>query len=200
MKSRLILFLLLGGLWSAFSQEKVPHDQALQYAAILTNYTKELRATPIPTHPDFTKPVAVRAEGHGGLVVPEQGLTTETISRAKKEVAPLGQLWLVKLTPMDAESAVPVGKLHMVHVLHGDNEVDAACCALGVQKTGSGPELLVYGKGKAPILRVPFKEIATAQEDPIDITGERNDDSGTITLSFAGKYQASFKVTDPDRD
>jgi hypothetical protein len=195
MKRNFILLALLSILPGAYGQEKLPNELALQYASILTNYTKELRATPIPTHPDFTKPVGVRSEGFGGMVLPETGLKAETLSKAGKEVAAVGQLWMVNIAPIDGDNVVPTSKLHMVHIVRGETEVDAACCALGVQKSGSGLELLIYGKSTTPLLRLPMKPASTSQGAPIDITAERTGDSGLVTLSIAGKFQASFKVT-----
>jgi hypothetical protein len=49
------------------------------------------------------------------------------------------------------------------------------------------------------VTRVPLKAISKPQDSPIDISAERKDDGGLITLRFVGKYEASFMVTDPDQ-
>lgn len=185
---------------SALCQEKLPREVSLQYVSILTNYAKEIRSTPIPTRPDFTKPVAVRYEGCGGMVLPETKLNVETFTKVGSEVTPVGQLWMANLSPVNGDKIVPVSKLYMVRITHGDRDMDAACCALGVRKATGGLELLIYGKSATPILSVPLKTISATQIDPIDMSAERTAGNGTITLSFAGKYQASFNVRMPEQN
>jgi hypothetical protein len=200
MKRCLILLSAIASIASAFCQEKLPREVSLQYVSILTNYTKEIRSTPIPTHPDFTKPVAVRYEGCGGMVLPETKLSAETFTKVGSEVTSVGQLWMANLSPVNGDKIVPLTKLHMVRITHDDRDVDAACCALGVRKATGGLELLIYGKSTTPVLSVPLKAISGSQPDPIDMIAERSGDNGTITLSFAGKYQASFKVRMPEQN
>ena len=87
----------------------------------------------------------------------------------------------------------------MVHVRAGDEEADAACCALGVCKDADrGLELLIYGKDKEPLTRVPMKSISGQQDNPIEMSGERQDDKAVVTLKFLGKYEATFSVTEPE--
>ncbi len=199
MKSLLALTALAATVVSLSAQEKLPREESLRYAAVLTNYTKQMQAAPIATHPDLAKPVAVREENYGGMALPELKLSADTFAKAGKEVTPVGQLWMLKLSPLKDGQVVPVSKLHMVHVSQGDQEVDVSLNALGVRKAEAGGlELLVYGKAATPVLTVPLKTISATQEDPIDISAERQDDGGLITLKFVGKYQATFKVTDPD--
>ena len=200
MKRCLILLSVIAPIVSAYCQEKLPHEVSLQYVSILTNYTKEMRSTPIPTRPDFTKPVAVRYEGCGGMVLPEIKLSAETFTKAGSEVTPVGQLWMANLSPVNGDKIVPLTSLYMVRITHNDKDVDAACCALGVRKANGGLELLIYGKSATPVLSMPLKAISATQLDPIDMSAERTGDNGTITLSFAGKYQASFNVRMPQQN
>jgi len=57
--------------------------------------------------------------------------------------------------------------------------------------------LLIYGKDKEPVLRVPLKALSAPQENPIEMSAEARDNSGLVTLKLVGKYQASFTVTEP---
>ena len=84
----------------------------------------------------------------------------------------------------------------------GDEEADVPCLAPGVRKSGDGKlELLIYGKEKEPIVKVHMKAIAgsAAQENPIEISAERKDEGGLVTLRLVGKYQASFMVTESEQ-
>jgi hypothetical protein len=66
-----------------------------------------------------------------------------------------------------------------------------------VRRSSSGAlELLIFGKGKEPLLTAPLKAIDTKQEPPIDLVAERESDCGRVTVKILGKYQASFAVTE----
>ena len=58
---------------------------------------------------------------------------------------------------------------------------------------------MVYGKDKEPVLRAPIHAISRDQENPIEMSAERKDDGGHITLRFLGKYETTFMVTDPEQ-
>lgn len=199
MKRTLIAAALLSGLVAAQAQERLPRAEALQYAFFASSNLKAMLNTPIPTDPDVKRVVAVRDGDYGGMVLPEAKLSAETFTQAGEEPKSVGQLWLRGLAPMNAGEVVPASKLYIVHVQAMDQEADVPCCALGVSKGASGGlELLVYGKDKEPVTRVAMKSISGQQENPIEITAERKDDSGVITLKFLGKYKATFSVTAPD--
>lgn len=198
-RATLIACLLLSGLATARAQEQVPREEALKGAFLACLDLKEMLNNPIPLDPDVKRPVAVHDGDYGGLVLPETKLTAETLAKAGKDVTPVGQLWMLKLTPMSDGQVVPLSKLRMVHLKNEYREVDVACCALGVRKDANGAlELLIYGKDKEPVLRAPLKAISSPQDNPIEISGERRDNAGLVTLRLVGKYEASFKVTEPE--
>ena len=133
------------------------------------------------------------------MVLPEAKLSSETLAKAGKEVVPIGQLWLVKLAPFSGGQVASSAKLRTVHISAAGQEADVVCCALGVKKDAKGDlELLIYGKDKEPLTRVPMKAISGTQENPIEMSSEREADRGVATLKLLGKYQASFEVTEPE--
>ncbi len=199
MRTIIATTLLLTGLFAAQAQERLSREEALKYAFYVSLDLKEMLKTPIPTDPDIKRPVAVRDADHGGMILPESRLSPETFANADKGVKPVGQLWLVKLAPVNEGAAVSKAKLRTVHVRGGDQEVDAVCCALGVRKDGnSGLELLIYGKDKEPVTRAPVKSMSVPQDDPIEVSCERQDNKAVVTLRFLGKYEATFAVTEPE--
>jgi hypothetical protein len=201
MKTTIALTILLAGTVGSLAQEQLSREESLKYAFVASANLKEMLKTPIPTDPDVKRPVAARDGEYGAMVLPESKLTADVMAKAGKEAVPVGQLWLVKLAPLSDGRAVPASKLRVVHLNYRDKEADAPCCALGVRKTDSGGlELLVYGKESEPVLRVPLKRISSAQDNPIEMSAERKDDGGLITLNFLGRYSASFMVTDPDQN
>jgi hypothetical protein len=196
MKHTLLTLTLLSTLALACAQEKLSREETLRYAFVVAMDLKQLQATPIPTDVDLKQPVAMRDGDFGGMVLPEAKLNAGAIAKADEKVVPIGQLWLLKLTPMRDGEAVAASKLRMVTLSHEGDQATVAQCALGVQRNGSGAlELLVFGKDKEPVVKVPLNASDARQDLPIDLAAERESDSGKVTLKILGKYTATFSVT-----
>lgn len=183
----------------SMAQEHLSREEALKYAFWVSADLKPMLSTPIPTDPDVKRPVAVREGDYGGMVLPEAKLALSQLSGIQDRVVSVGQLWLRGLVPLRGAELPPTDQLHWVNVSTDEGSATVPCCALGMMKNNSGSlELLVYGKNKEPLLKVPVKTIQGAQENPVEMQAERRDDGGWITLRILGKYEASFMVTDPD--
>ena len=200
MKRTLIAGVLFAGLLAVQAQEKLSRAEALRYAFFASSDLKEMLNTPIPTDPDIKRPVAVKDGDYGAMVLPEAKLNADAFAQAGTEAKPVGQLWLRNLAPESEGQRVPQSKLHTVHVRATDQEADAVCCALGVCKDANGGlQLLIYGKDKEPVARLPLKSISGQQDNPIEMSAERKDDDGLITLKFLGKYEVTFTVSAPEQ-
>ncbi len=197
MKTTLTLLTLGLSLSLAEAQEKVSREDALAVAEAVGADATRLRGTPITTDVDLEKPVAVRDEQYGGMVLPQKGLTNETLSGTGKEAVAIGQLWLRKLTPMRGGDAVPSRKLRLALVDVEGGEETVAQCTLAVRRDSGGRlELLVLGSSTEPIVTASLTAIDTRQSLPIDLDGERSGDSGKLRLRILGKYQAEIPVTE----
>ena len=96
--------------------------------------------------------------------------------------------------------AVSESKLRIATVKtpEGD-ELKVPQCALGVRRLAGGElELLVFGKDKEPLFKVALKRIDAKQETPLEMDAERGDESAQVSLKILGKYEAKFKVTQPE--
>lgn len=194
------LVLLLLNAAPGLAQEPLSRAEALQYACAVATDLGEMLRTPVPTDPDIKRPIAAREGDYGTMVLPEAKLTAAAVEKPGKEGIPVGQLWLLKLAPMKDGLPVPADRLRFVHVTTEEGSAKVPCCVLMVRSTGdAGLELLVLGNDRTPLLTAPLKTITQTQENPIEMTAERKDDGGLITLRILGKYQASFMVTDPDQ-
>ena len=197
MKKILITLTVLTTLQLVSAQERLPREEALKVAFLVSADLKQLQNTPIPTDVDVKQPVAMRDGDYGGMVLPEAKLTREALAKAGEQVVPIGQLWLLKLTPVRDGAGIPGDKLRLVTLKHEGDEVTVSQCALGVRRNGPDAlELLVFGKDKEPLLKAPLKKIEAQQEPPIDLSAERTGDEGRITLRILGKYEAGLMVTE----
>jgi hypothetical protein len=196
MKRLLITLTLLGAIQFVSAQEKLSREEALTYAKAVSADAAKLNGTPIATDVDPQQPVALRDQDYGGMVLPQKNLKLESINAAKETPVPVGQLWLLKLTPMKEGAAIGEDKLRVVTVSMDGGEASVPQCALAVRRTSAGAlELLVFGKGKEPILTTPLKAIDTKQDVPLDMSAERQSESAQVTVKLLGKYQATFSVT-----
>jgi hypothetical protein len=190
----LLTVTLLSGIHYASAQDRIAREEALGYADAVKPYIKQV--TGIPTDVDVQKPVAVKDDDYGGMALPQKNLKTEVIAQAGDSPLPIGQLWLHKLTPVRDDAAIPADKLCLIKVSHDGDEITVPACALGVRRTSSGAlELLIFGKDKEPLLKLPLKKIDAQQELPLNLSAERIGDEGLVTVRILGKYEARLKVT-----
>ena len=197
MKPLLITITLVTSLQFVAAQERLTRDEALFYARAVSSAATQPHGTPIATDVDLEQPIALRDEDYGGMVLPQKGLRPETIAEAGETPVPIGQLWLHQLAPMRHGAAVSRSALRLVTVRAQGEETTVPQCALAVRRNASsGLELLVYGKGQDPVLTVPLRPLTADQSVPIDMTAERDYDSGRVTLKILGRYQATIPVTE----
>ncbi|HWQ90027.1 MAG TPA: hypothetical protein VN673_00030 [Clostridia bacterium] len=197
MKTMLIAVSLVTALHLSPAQELLPRKEALKYAFFLGQELSVLQNTPIPTDVDLKHVVAMRHGEYGALILPEAKLTAESIKNAGETVLPLGQLWLHRLTPIQNGEPVEGGKLREVWIDAGDESSNGIQCVLGVKKSSSGGlDLLVYGKGKEPVAKVPLQTTSGQSQVPVQMNAEHGtDNAGRIILKFLGQFQASIPVT-----
>ena len=197
MKRTIILLGLLTVTQFMSGQEVLPRKEALKLAFFVSADLKVLQNTPIATDVDVKQPVALRDGDYGALVLPEAKLTTDAIAKAGEQVVPIGQLWLRRLTPVRDGDAISSSQLRVVQLDAGGESHAAVQCALGVKADGSGGlELLVFGKDKTPLVKVPLKKVESQESTPIGMSAEHADESGRIILKILGRYQATLVVTE----
>ena len=196
MKPLLITLTVLTSLQLASAQDRLERDDALKYAALVSADASQLQNTPIPTSVDLKQPVALQDGEYGSMVLPQAKLSLESLAKAGELAVPVGQLWLLKLTPVRDGSRIEADELRLASVRHDGETTTVPQCALAVRRNAGALQLLVFGKGKEPVLKLPLKEIKADQEAPIDISAERIGDEGRITLRILGKYEAKLTVTE----
>ena len=198
MKRLIIAGCLLAGL-SLQAQERLSREESLKYAFFAAANLKDMLSTPIPTDPDLKRPVAYRDGDYGALMLPECKLS-ESLAKLGAEPVPVGQIWLVKLAPVNGSDVVADDKLKKVHVTARDEEADVVVCALAVAKEDGQAKLLVFGKSQEPVVKVPLKSASGQPDNPLDFSAERTDDGGVLTVKIGGQYEGTFKVTDPTQN
>jgi hypothetical protein len=191
------LGLLLVAAGVARAQERLSRDEAQKYAKLFVESARNVGEAPLKAEVDADKPVAMRHENHGLMIIPAKGLTEESI-KAGKDVTPVAQLWFHNLAPVVDGQAAPADRLRVATVAIDGQDHSFPVCYAGLRKKADGDwELAVYAKDKEPILRLPVKKIdeAAASDTPVDFDGKRNDNgTGEVTIKVLGKYQATLTV------
>lgn len=197
MKRILAVLSCLSLLTAARAQERLPREEALRYAALAGANTNQLCSTPVATDVDLQKPVAIRDEDFGGMVLPQKNLTEAKLKETGEAIVPLGQLWLRNLTLVREGQALPASKLRIATVDADGEAHKVPQCVLGLRRTAAGVlELVILGRDKEPLLTAPLKATESKQENPLDLDASREGDSGRLTLKILGKYEAVFTVTE----
>jgi hypothetical protein len=181
----------------ASAQERVPQDHAEKIAHLLVEQAAKQADLPFPSEADPHKPFAIHSAGRAAVIIPAKGLSADALARAGKDITPVGQLWFRQIAPYAAGKVTPNDQLRIVTVRANGEDHALPLCLLGVRKSDKGePELLVFGKGKEPLLRLPLQKIDRKQELPIELEAKRDGDTARLTLNLLGKYQAVLPVAE----
>ena len=163
--------------------------------SIVTKGAESLSDLPLKLDLDLQKPVAFKGGEAGMLVIPDKGLSGEKIAQAGKEIAPVGQLWMYRVAAAKDGKVVPNSKLRLVTVSDGKKSASVQLYLLGVRKGEKGPELVVFGGNKDPLMTLPLEKAEEGQAVPINLSGRKTgDDSGQLTLNLLGKYKVDISV------
>jgi hypothetical protein len=189
-----VAFAVFAGL--ACGQDRLARDEAERYAKLCVESFGSPGGDPIATKVDPSRAVAVRGEGGGAMVIPQTGLTAEMVTRAGKDVVPIGQLWLRKWVPVIGNKPAPADKLRVVAVNADGKDRPMPVLLLGVRKGVAGLELVGYAKDADPLFVLPLKPVGFVQDVPLDLTWERGEKTvDPLTVTVFGKYRAVVPVT-----
>jgi hypothetical protein len=196
MKTLFILFSAFVMVQLTNGQETVPLEEAQKAARKVAE--SAVADAPLKVDVDVDKPSAIKAEKGGLLIIPDKQLTAEKLTAAGAAIVPVGQLWSLRLSLATDGKAIGPDKLRMVTITDGDKQREVELYFLGAGKNDRGElELIVFGKDKESLFRVPFAKnsASTAQKLPIELSGKKNDeDSGTLTLHLVDNYTADLPV------
>jgi hypothetical protein len=180
------------------AQDSIEIDEARKAARKLSEAGARISDAPFAVDVDLDKPQGIKASGVGLIVLPDRKCSSELLAAANSAITPLGQLWTLKLAVATDGKATAAEKLRRFTVGDGEKEREVSLYYLGATKSAAGElELVVYGKGEQPLIRVPInKRVAAKQEYPIEVSGAKNDENtATLSLRLFGEYDARLQLT-----
>ncbi len=196
MKQLLSIFTLAATLAGASAQEKVSSEETQKIGQKLLETVGEIENAQFKISPNLDKADAVKAGDAGVLIIPDKGLTAAGLSKAGKDLVPVGQLYCKGITYSANGKTIAKDKLRTVAIPDKEQTHTVPLCLLAVRKHEGKLELVIFGKDKAPVAALALKETSGTQETPVELTVEKEgDESGRLKLSLFGKYEASMLVT-----
>jgi hypothetical protein len=90
--------------------------------------------------------------------------------------------------------------MRTITVSDGDQSRDVQFFLLGLRKNDTGAlELVLFGKGTEPVLKVPLNKGGADHDAPIELSGQQTgDNSATLTLNLPGGYTAGIPMVKTD--
>jgi hypothetical protein len=181
----------------ASGQETIPLEKAREGAQLLARTAGSIQDAGVSVDADVDKPFGIKASGGVGfLVVPDRALTAEKLENVGATMTPIAHLWTTSQVSVAVNArAASSTTLRFYTLQTSDNTIPVRLYLVGAVKNEKGhAELVVYGQGREPLLRVPLEKSSSgSKEVPIELTGRKNDEnSGTLTLLLPGKYQADI--------
>jgi len=194
--SILLSCLLVAG--QSGGQTLLSPGEARHYAALTRQDPQSLEKLPLQIQADLSGPIGLTEGDYGGLLIPDARLRLKAVQEAQAAPTPVAELWFHHLAPMKDGWAVSEADLYLVEVTNDGERIKVPCCPVGIRKGDQGGlELLVYGKGKQPLLVLPMRAVNRPGAAPVEFLAERDrDDAGQITIRLFGKYEGQFRVTE----
>src|SRR3954468_21337110 len=158
MKSLLVALLALALPVTLFADDAISPERAQRGAKMANEALGKVTDGAVAVDPDTDHAQGLGASGVGALVVPDRNFSGDKVSSLGEQPIPLGQLWLLRMGPAQSSAAPAQDNLRTVSIQTDNNTLRPQVYLLALGKAADGkPELLVYAKGKEPLLRAPLK-------------------------------------------
>jgi hypothetical protein len=197
MKSPLLALLALALPVTLLADDSIPPERARRGAQMANQALGQVADAVVSIDADTEHAQGIGGSGVGALVVPDRAFSADKVASLGEQPVALGQLWMLAIAPAQSSKAPAREQVRTVSI-QTDNETlrpQVYFLALGKGADGKA-ELLVYGKGKEPVVRAALKPATVNfQNNPLEVTGTKDgDDSGHLTLFIAGQHSAEIPV------
>ncbi len=178
------------------AQEAISLEDAQKHARILAQNAPGEATLQLKQSLNLDKPRGIKAGEVGLVVIPDDKLTADALEKAGKDATPIGQLWTRTATAAQDGKVTPNSKLRLITIAHGDQSAQVQLYLLGVRSPEKGKlELVLFGKDKEPLLKLPLEKSTGGGEFPIEVSGRKTgEESGVLTLTLLGKFKAELPL------
>jgi len=172
--------------------EVVPEEIAQQVVEASVEELKKVTDAPFKVEVDASKSTVVGGLEVGGIAfLAHKNVTEDALKKSDKEVAPLGVLGLYRLSLLADKKTVPADKLRAGIIVIEGTTLEVSFCFVGVKTEQDGKrQLLIYGKDKEPLVKLPLSDFETKVDRPVAIECKVGNGDGTLHLNVLRKFQA----------
>ena len=193
MKQTMLALMLVLSVRYATAQERVADEEARKIAKVLIEAGAKLKG-PLTVEADADKPYAKRKDDHGAMLVPAKALTTDTIEKASKDIAPVGLLFMRNLSIVADDKLLPAASFKSVSFTHNDQEVTVMMAYVGVKKEKDQPALVVLGNDRKPLVTLPLEKADEKLVSPLEFLVTIEGNRASIVVQVLGKFKTRLKV------
>ncbi len=181
--------------------QPIPAEELAKATQLLTEASAQLTDLPLKLELAPDQATGFKAGEVGALLIPDKRLKAERPDPADKkktkgEMMAVGQLWTLKLSPKDKDAVLANDKLRLVKVAGKDKELELALLILGIERAAKKEfQLVIYGKGSQPVLRVPLVIEKSKGAAPVVMSARKTgEESGVIELKLLGRFKAEIPM------
>ncbi len=181
--------------------QPIPAEELTKATQLLMEASAQITDLPLKLELAPDQASGFKAGEVGALLIPDKRLKAERPDKAEKkktkgEVMPVGQLWTLKLSPKDKDAVLANDKLRLVKVNGKDKELELALFTLGIERAAKQEfQLVIYGKGSQPVLRVPLVIEKNKGAAPVVLSARKTgEESGVIELKLLGRFKAEIPM------
>ena len=179
--------------------QAIPADEMAKATPLLMEANTRLGELPLKLELDAGKAMGLKTAEVGLILIPDKRLKDEKADKADRKknkgaAIPVGQLWTLKLSPMENGSVVPNDRLRLVKVATKEKQRELAVYSLGIERSGKKAfQLALYAKEGSPVLRVPMTAAKSKGGAPVTLTARQTGEhTGVVELTLLGRYKAEI--------
>jgi len=175
--------------------KRIEGDHAKEAAKALTDAIAKLEL-PVKASPDGKSGTGLHAGKVAVFVTPDSKLTADALAKHEKGVLPLGVLFVTdSLTVVSADKPVAAKDHLTAEVTVKDQTAKLNVLTLAAARVADRLVLLVYAKGKKPVVVAELNESEEKTDHVIDFEARKvADRRAALVVNVLGKYKASLQL------
>lgn len=195
MKPLAIVFTLFLTVSSACTQSQ---EEAAHWAQQIAKSAGRLKNVAFQAPLDLYQSVLFKKDETAALIMPAQGLNRDSIKNADTKPVPLGVLWFLNAAPASPKHAPFANDRLQTATIHSDGEHLLRGVLLAIRQGGENKELLVFGRGQQPLIKIPMTEMPLHQRRHIDMLATGDGKHGHLILHLYGGFLVRIPVVTGD--
>ncbi|MGB0582737.1 MAG: hypothetical protein ACPGVU_23880 [Limisphaerales bacterium] len=169
-------------------------NEAVYWAQQISKNAGELKDVAFQTPLDLHRSILFKQDDTAALIMPAVGVNDIQLKTAGTKPVPLGIVWFLGAKPTTIKHAAFADEKLQLATIQSNGERRLRGVLLAVRQNGDRMELLVFGRGQQPLIKIPMAERLLHQRSPIDILATSKGDRDYIVLHLYGRFMVHIPV------